>query len=97
VPKGDYTKALRALGWRKAPAVRPARPPRQRTTGPNRRGPRGNELRNAVTGWSLVNTALVAAWAATGGGFPWFVFVLAPSIVGVGSWARQGRRQAVAR
>jgi hypothetical protein len=97
VPKGDYTKALRALGWRKAPTVKAARPARERTTGPNRRGPRGNELRNAVIGWSLVNTALIAAWAATGGGFPWFVLVLIPSIIGVGSWARQGRREAVAR
>jgi hypothetical protein len=97
VPKGDYTKALRALGWRKVPALKAARPARERTTGSNRRGPRGNELRNAIIGWSLVNIALVAAWAATGGGFPWFVYVLAPSTVGVGSWARQGRREAVAR
>jgi hypothetical protein len=41
--------------------AKPARPSRQRTTGPSRRGPRGNELLNAVIGWSLVNIALVAA------------------------------------
>jgi hypothetical protein len=97
VPKGDYAKALRALGWRKPPAAKLAWSSRERTTGPNRRGPRGNELCNAIIGWSLVNLTLVAAWAAAGGGFPWFVFVLIPSIIGIGSWARQGRREAVAR
>ena len=97
VPKGDYTKALRVLGWRKAPAVKPARPSRERATGPNRRGPRGNELRNAVIGWSLVNIAVIVAWAATGEGFPWFAIVLVPSVIGVASSARQGRREAVAR
>jgi hypothetical protein len=96
VPKGDYAKALRALGWRK-PAARPARVSRGRTTGPGRRGPRGHELRNAAAGWSLVNLALIAAWAAAGAGFPWFALVLVPSAIGVGSWARQGRREAAAR
>jgi len=93
VPKGDYAKALRALGWRKPAAATPARAARQRTTGPGRRGPRGHELRNAAAGWSAVNLALIAAWAAGGAGFPWFVFVLVPSVIGVGSWALQGRRQ----
>jgi hypothetical protein len=96
VPKGDYAKALRALGWRK-PAARPAQVSRGRTTGPGRRSPRGHELRNAVAGWSAVNLALIAAWAAAGAGFPWFAFVLVPSALGVGSWALQGRRQAAAR
>ena len=97
VPKGDYAKALRALGWRKPAAPQPAQVTRQRTTGPDRRGPRGHELRTAVAGWSLVNLALIAAWAATGAGFPWFAFVLVPSALGVASWARQGRREAAAR
>jgi hypothetical protein len=70
---------------------------RGRTTGPDRRGPRGHELRTAVAGWTAVNLALIAAWAAAGAGFPWFAFVLVPSALGVGSWARQGRRQAAAR
>jgi len=96
VPKGDYAKALRALGWRK-PAARSATTSRERTTGPGRRGPRGHELRSAVAGWSLVNLVLIVAWAATGAGFPWFAFVLVPSALGVGSWARQGRREAAAR
>ena len=78
VPKGDYAKALRALGWRK-PAAKPAQVTRERTTGPGRRGPRGHELRNAVAGWSAVNLALIAAWAAGGAGFPWFAFLLVPS------------------
>jgi hypothetical protein len=94
VPKGDYAKALRALGWRKPAAPQPTQVTRQRTTGPGRRGPRGHELRNAVAGWSLVNLALIAAWAATGAGFPWFAFILVPSAIGVASWARQGRRAA---
>ena len=93
VPKGDYAKALRAIGWRKPLSATP-KPPRQRTTGPNRRAPQGNELRNAVVGWAVVNTALVGAWAHAGGGFPWFAFVLIPSVLGVGSWALQGRREA---
>ena len=97
VPKGDYAKALRALGWRKPAAARQAQVTRQRTTGPDRRGPRRHELRNAVAGWSLVNLALIAAWTAGGAGFPWLVFVLVPSVIGVGSWALQGRRQAAAR
>jgi hypothetical protein len=96
-PKGDYAKALRALGWRKPAAPKQAQAARQRTTGPDRRGPRGHELRNAVAGWSAVNLALIAAWSATGAGFPWFAFVLIPSVIGVGSWALQGRRQAAAR
>lgn len=96
VPKGDYAKALRALGWRK-PAARPATMSRERTTGPARRSPRGHELRTAVAGWSLANLALITAWAATGAGFPWFAFILVPSALGVGSWARQGRREAATR
>jgi hypothetical protein len=96
VPKGDYAKTLRALGWRK-PAAKSAQVSRERTTGPGRRGPRGHELRNDVTGWSLVNLALIAAWAAAGGGFPWFACILVPSAIGVTSWARQGRREAAAR
>ena len=97
VPKGDYAKALRALGWRKPAAPKQAQVTRQRTTGPDRRGPRRHELRNAVAGWSLVNLALIAAWAATGAGFPWFAIILVPSAIGVGSWARQGRREAATR
>jgi hypothetical protein len=96
VPKGDYAKALRALGWRK-PAAKPAQGTRERTTGPGRRGPRGHELRNAVAGWSAVNLALIAAWAAAGAGFPWFAFILVPSAMGVTSWARQGRRETASR
>ena len=69
VPKGDYAKALRALGWRKPATAKPAKVTRERTTGPGRRGPRGRELRNAVIGWSAVSLALIAAWAATGAGF----------------------------
>lgn len=42
VPKGDYAKALRALGWRKPATPKPARVTRERTTGPGRRGPRGH-------------------------------------------------------
>jgi len=34
---------------------------------------------------------------ATGPGFPWFALVLVPSVIGVSSWARQGRREAAAR
>ena len=97
VPKGDYAKALRALGWRKPTAPRPAQVTRERTSGPGRRGPRGHELRNAVAGWSVVNLALITVWAAAGAGFPWFTFVLVPSAIGVASWARQGRREAAAR
>ncbi|HET9116767.1 MAG TPA: hypothetical protein VFN75_01590 [Pseudonocardiaceae bacterium] len=97
VPKGDYAKALRAMGWRKPAAAKQAQATRRRTTGPDHRGPRGHELRNAAAGWSAVNLALIAAWAAGGAGFPWFVFVLVPSVIGVGSWALQGRRQAAAR
>lgn len=97
VPKGDYAKALRALGWRKPLTARPAAATRERTTGPHRRGPRGRELRNAITGWTVVNLTLIAAWAATGAGFPWFCFVLIPSAIGVGSWALRGHQEAVAR
>jgi len=96
VPKGDYAKALRALGWRK-PAAKPATTARARTTGPGRRGPHGHELRNAIAGWTLVNLALIGAWAAAGARFPWFAFILVPSAIGVTSWARQGRREAAAR
>ena len=96
VPKGDYAKALRALGWRKPASQKPADVTRERT-GPGRRSPRGHEIRNAVIGWSLVNLALIVAWAASGAGFPWFAFVLVPSVIGVSSWARQGRREAAAR
>ena len=60
VPKGDYAKALRALGWRKAATPKPAQATRARTTGPGRRGPRGHELRTAVAGWTAVNLALIA-------------------------------------
>jgi hypothetical protein len=97
VPKGDYAKALRALGWRKTADAKPVPATRERTTGPGRRGPRGHELRNAVAGWSVVNLALIAAWAGTGAGFPWFAFILVPSVIGVGSWARQGHRETAAR
>ena len=97
VPKGDYAKALRALGWRTTADAKPVPATRERTTGPGRRGPRGHELRNAVAGWSVVNLALIAAWAGTGAGFPWFAFILVPSVIGVGSWARQGRRETAAR
>ncbi len=97
VAKGDYTKAMRALGWRKPATPKTAKVSRERTTGPNRRGPRGNELRNAITGWTVVNVALVAVWAVNGAGFPWFAFVTVPSVVGVTSWARQGRREAAVR
>ena len=45
----------------------------------------------------MVNLALIAAWAGTGAGFPWFAFILVPSVIGVGSWARQGRRETAAR
>jgi hypothetical protein len=96
VPKGDYAKALRALGWRK-PAAKPAQVTCERTTGPGRRGPRGHELRNAVAGWSAVNLALIAAWAAAGAGFPWFAFILVPSAIGVTSWACRGRRETATR
>ena len=99
VPKGDYAKALRALGWRKplsSSQPGPEQTQRARTWGPDRRGPRGRELRNAVVGWSLVNALLVALWAHAGGGFPWFLFVTVPSALGVGSWALQGRREAAA-
>ncbi len=97
VAKGDYTKAMRALGWRKPTTAKTAPVTRKRTNGPNRRGPRGNELRNAVIGWTLVNLALIVVWAAHGAGFPWFAFVTVPSVTGVSSWARQGRREAVTR
>lgn len=97
VPKGDYTKALRAIGWRK-PLVdtkaKAAPSTRERTWGPGRRGPRGHELRNAIVGWSAVNVGMIALWAHAGGGFPWFIIVLASSTFGVGSWALQGRREA---
>ena len=93
LPKGDYAKALRALGWRQPQSAGAAR---QRSFGPNRRGPRGNELRHAVAGWGIANAGLIGLWAHAGGGFPWFAFVLVPSVVGVGSWARQGRREAAA-
>ena len=99
IPKGDYAKALRALGWRKplsATQPRPNRTQQARTWGPGRRAPRGTELRNAIAGWSLVNVILIALWAHAGGGFPWFLFVAVPSALGVGSWALQGRRQAAA-
>lgn len=99
VPKGDYAKALRALGWRKplsSSQPSPEQTQRARTWGPDRRGPRRKELRNAVVGWSLVNALLVALWARAGGGFPWFLFVTVPSALGVGSWALQGRREAAA-
>jgi len=92
VPKGDYAKAFFALGWRKRPAPKPAAAQRERTTGPNRRGPRGNELRNAVAGWTAFNLGMIALWAHSGG-FPWFVFILVPSALGVGSWAVQGHRE----
>ena len=97
VAKGDYTKAMRALGWRKPIAAKTAKVSRERTTGPNRRGPRGNELRNAITGWTVVNLALIIVWAVNGAGFPWFAFVTVPSVIGVTSWARQGRREAAVR
>ncbi len=97
VANGDNTKAMRALGWRKPTAAKTAPVTRERTTGPNRRGPRSNELRNAVIGWTLVNLALIIVWAAHGAGFPWFAFVTVPSVIGVSSWARQGRREAVTR
>ncbi len=95
VAKGDYSKALRALGLRK-PLEASART-RERVTGPNRRAPRHNEVRNAIIGWSIVNVVLITAWATTGAGFPWFAFVTIPSVIGVSSWARQGRREADAR
>ena len=97
VAKGDYTKAMRALGWRKPTAAKTANVSRERTTGPNRRGPRGNELRNAIIGWTVVNLALIIVWAVNGAGFPWFAFVTVPSVIGVSSWARQGRREAAVR
>ncbi len=95
VPKGDYTKALRAVGWRKPLTATELKAvePKERTWGPNRRGPRGHELRNAIVGWSAVNLGLVALWAHGGGGFPWFQIVLVSSTIGVGSWALQGRRE----
>ena len=71
VPKGDYTKALRALGWRRTPGQatdKPAGPSRQRSWGALRRPPVGNELRNAVAGWSLANIALVGLWLVAGAG-----------------------------
>jgi hypothetical protein len=89
VPKGDYAKALRALGWRK-PAARPARATRERTTGPGRRGQRGHELRNAVAGWSAVNLALTPPGRPAAPGSRGSLFILVPSAIGVGSWARQG-------
>ena len=97
VPKGDYAKALRALGWRK-PAPRQAGPgdPRAHHRAGPPRSPRP-ELRTAAAGWSVVNLALITAWAAAGAGFPWFAFILVPSALGVTSWARQGRREAAAR
>jgi hypothetical protein len=97
IAKGDYAKALRALGWRKPATAKPSKTVAERTTGAHRRGPRGNELRQTVAGWSIVNAMLIVAWAGTGGGFPWFVFVVVPSAIGVGSWAWQGRRVTVAR
>ena len=57
VPKGDYAKALRALGWRKPASQKPADVTRERT-GPGRRSPRGHEIRNAVIGWSLAGGGL---------------------------------------
>ena len=97
IPKGDYAKALRALGRRKP--LSGSRPgtettPRERTWGPDRRGPRGHQLRNAIAGWSLANALVVALWARAGGGFPWFAFVAVPSALGVASWALQGHREA---
>ena len=89
VPKGDYAKALRALGWRQ-PANRPASD--ERSYGPDRRPPREKEVRNAALGWGLVNLVVIALWAANGAGFPWFLFILVPSTIGVGSWALQGRK-----
>lgn len=97
VPKGDYAKALRAIGWRKplAPSDKKwVESSREQTWGPNRRGPRGHELRNAVVGWCAVNVGMIALWAHAGGGFPWFLIVLVSSAFGVGSWALQGRREA---
>jgi hypothetical protein len=91
VPKGDYTKALGALGWRKAAVAKTPKPVRERITGQDRRGPSGNELRNAALGWGTANTLFILAWAFTGARFPWFLFVTVPSVLGVSSWARQGR------
>jgi hypothetical protein len=97
IPKGDYTKALVALGWRSPSRPKASSPLPERTTGPNRRGPRGSELRIAIVGWSLANILLITVWVASGSGFPWFVFMLVPSALGVASWARQGRREALNR
>jgi hypothetical protein len=97
VAKGDYAKALRAIGWRKPLVAHKAKAiesSRERTRGPGRRGPRGHELRNAIAGWGAINMAMIALWAHAGGGFPWFLVVLVPSAFGVGGWALQGRRDA---
>ncbi len=96
VPKGDYAKALRAIGWRKPLTDNTnmtVEAPRKRTWGPGRCGPLGHELRHAIVGWSAVNVGMIVLWAHVGGGFPWFLIVLASSALGVSSWALQGRRE----
>ena len=60
-------------------------------------GPRGRLPARPSRRYRQLGLRLAGAGLLAGAGFPWFAFVLVPSAIGVGSWARQGRREAATR